>query len=954
MRHDRMSKRIVLRGLVVVAVVAVLAGLALSAERWLPPLLDLAKTESGTLQGIGGMIQIAQAAFLVGAGLVGFFGGRSTLSEPRGGSGTKAEAKNKGGAVAIGGDASGATIITGQSISVSVNASSRSSELEGRSARDPGSRAPPAPATTRVTILIGHFVETPLPEALEMVRRTVRALQASHLQVEVRVDVASIDALRRTAHAGCDLLIYYGHGSADGRLAFQDGLKTYSHLSDSDTLRRLWENLQACFVFACYGERFAIGLPCPWIAFAEPILRLAPRGFMESVVAELATLDLRTAVARARGGAAAEMKSEFADVMRFSAVKLPGIDVAAGAPTLARVSAGLVDHVWLDFESVGKGPIRYPDHDPFVGRLAEIRGMLELPEPRRDGELQRVFWVDGNAGIGKSALVRQLAVQARDLLFHDAGEPIYVLHRYCYAHTQSWQVVPAILEAATKLYGLPAVPISLADLFETLGRRPGKHLWILDDLTYLSAARPDDTSSARELVETIRAVAQTQAVILELVVSARQPAPVGIVRVHLAPLDNLEAVALARAVDALARVQGRAAGDEPDLLGAARLFGIVRENTTHYKRGLWLAVERSMSFGTYADAMSAHGLERLQSNELARAMVQFELQGLEAVAAIHGFDYPGFLRSYFPLVRHCGYFTVGELAAWFGNAFVRNGSHRDEVETVYDIGLTYLSRLGFATPARRDGATVFTLPPNQRLAMRALGDAAADIPRGVPLRGARERLSLALERARSVGLEAERDFLELEEDYRDQLDNPEAAAAVFYSMMSRVEADGIRSGGQVFAETVAIAHQISARYDERRKLYKGDDRDAAAAVTSALVNAGVAHGQQGHPEEALAAYAEVVRRFGDRPEAAIAEQVAKALVYAGITHGQQGHPEEALAAYAEVVRRFGDRPEAAIAEPVATALVNAGITHGQQGHPEEALAAYAEVVRRFGDRPEAA
>ncbi|TAK23069.1 MAG: tetratricopeptide repeat protein, partial [Chloroflexota bacterium] len=81
------------------------------------------------------------------------------------------------------------------------------------------------------------------------------------------------------------------------------------------------------------------------------------------------------------------------------------------------------------------------------------------------------------------------------------------------------------------------------------------------------------------------------------------------------------------------------------------------------------------------------------------------------------------------------------------------------------------------------------------------------------------------------------------------------------------------------------------------------------------------HGQQGHPEEALAAYAEVVRRFGDRPEAAIAEQVAKALVNAGITHGQQGHPEEALAAYAEVVRRFGDRPEAAIAEQVATALV---------------------------------
>ena len=44
------------------------------------------------------------------------------------------------------------------------------------------------------------------------------------------------------------------------------------------------------------------------------------------------------------------------------------------------------------------------------------------------------------------------------------------------------------------------------------------------------------------------------------------------------------------------------------------------------------------------------------------------------------------------------------------------------------------------------------------------------------------------------------------------------------------------------------------------------------------------------------------------------EQVAASLVNKGVTLGRLERPEDAIAAYDEVVSRFGDRPEAGIAE----------------------------------------
>jgi len=89
----------------------------------------------------------------------------------------------------------------------------------------------------------------------------------------------------------------------------------------------------------------------------------------------------------------------------------------------------------------------------------------------------------------------------------------------------------------------------------------------------------------------------------------------------------------------------------------------------------------------------------------------------------------------------------------------------------------------------------------------------------------------------------------------------------------------------------------------------------------ALFNKGVALGQMGKNEAEIAVYDEVVRRYGDAPEAALRERVANALLNKSVALGQMGKNEAEIAVYDEVVRRYGDAPEAALRERVANERV---------------------------------
>ncbi|MDZ7305400.1 MAG: SIR2 family protein, partial [candidate division KSB1 bacterium] len=120
----------------------------------------------------------------------------------------------------------------------------------------------------------------------------------------------------------------------------------------------------------------------------------------------------------------------------------------------------------------------------------------------------------------------------------------------------------------------------------------------------------------------------------------------------------------------------------------------------------------------------------------------------------------------------------------------------------------------------------------------------------------------------------------------------------------------------------------------------GLDAETQVLLARALLRKGYVLGQLNRSEEALAAYDEVLRRFGEATELPLREQVARALVNKGYRLGQLNRSEEELAAYDEVLRRFGEATELPLREQVARALVNKGYRLGQLNRSEEELAAY--------------
>jgi tetratricopeptide (TPR) repeat protein len=736
-----------------------------------------------------------------------------------------------------------------------------------------------------------------LPEAVEMAKAAVRNFQTSGLNVEIRVDVASVVNLQREARRWCDLLLYYGHGSEDGRLAFVDGPQTFAQLTAPLSLGAFWQQLPVCCIFACYGDRFAAALPCPWIAFATPILRHAPRGFLHALLQGLAQRNLREAVEEARAHAEHAMQSPFAEALRVSNVPLPALQIPPGTAVLSRLSPALAGHAEVDFHSVQIGPLSYPDHDPFVGRLEDLRCLWQLPSPYADRALQRIVWVHGDAGMGKSALLRQFAIVVRDLTFHEATEPVYLLHLYGWSCTRPEELEHAICEKATRLYGLETPPTSIAELARHLERRAGTHVWILDDLTYLGI-RPDSTQEAATIVQKIADLARTSAQTLQLVISTRRPPPQ-----HLKHWESIkvEALGFNEAMRLAREVREQAAqpiAEEDIFFGAAQLFRYVGSSTALYKRALLLAVENQISYQAYAAGLAQSGsLDALEAHELSEPMVTYEVQQLEKLEKHHGFDYRAFLRIYYPLVAKASFFTQRELMEWFGAQFHMRESRVPMIETAYRNGLTYLGRLGFLLVEKRTSSGAWSMPPNQRLAMQALSDSEAPLPDTVPLRGVQQRLSLALERTRMGELEALSDLLAMEQDYRPYITDPDASAAVLHVMLIRAEI------AQLFDKTdeaLTIFNNAVELYETHYQDYASDETSASSAISAVLVNKGVRLGALGRSEDAVAVYDEVVARFGIREEVALAEQVARALVNKGGTLGALGRSEDAVAVYNEV------------------------------------------------------
>ena len=162
---------------------------------------------------------------------------------------------------------------------------------------------------------------------------------------------------------------------------------------------------------------------------------------------------------------------------------------------------------------------------------------------------------------------------------------------------------------------------------------------------------------------------------------------------------------------------------------------------------------------------------------------------------------------------------------------------------------------------------------------------------------------------------------------------------------------------QIFSRVGVVGEHAAAiaAYDEVIERFGGSDApDLQELVALAMVSKGDGRVELGEHAAAIAAYDEVIERFGGSDIPDLQVPVAWALIDKGDTQRQRGEYAAAIAAYNEVIERFGGSDAPDLQTLVARAMVDKGDTQRQRGEHAAAIAAYDEVIERFGgsDTPE--
>ncbi|MBF0348097.1 MAG: hypothetical protein HQL81_10560 [Magnetococcales bacterium] len=822
-------------------------------------------------------------------------------------------------------------------------------------------KEPPPPTTPieeagmRVMLLIGHSLEEPLPEAVAMANAFVRVWKDSKLKVELWVEQATRANLRHATLQEMDVLIFYGHGDETGRLIFADG-----PVGASD-LKQEVQGLTLFWVFACHGTTFAKDLPCPWIAFSAPILQTAPQGLLEGWVRNLSHWGPGEALDEAITLCRPHMKSEFLDLLRTSP-DLPTTPFPVGTPKLVWGSPHLFGHSCTDLVAPRSGSILYDRDDPFVGRVSLLKQLTSLPTSLGDQRRQRGIWIHGDAGMGKTAIVHKITAWIEEMAFHsDKEDPITVFQMNCWNHAVLSDLERELRGRLDRCYQLPSTTTTWDELFQHLERRSGCHVWILEDLTYLTDSGPYDkkesiterrliNEAGIRLAETLLERATRKGLTLHLVISARRPGPKDWEHVHVSNLEPDEARALAQRVMTNRWQQG--AWPDRSLSGADRIFDQVGRSTALYKRALILAADQGTGFWEFSERMPQE-MPPGAMGDLVEIMAQFELEQLAELESRYHFKFQYFLKICYSLISRAGYFSISELEQWFGNRFQMEMNTRNDT---YSRAMDYLATLGFlATRSDTEQQTkTYILPPNQRLALHALAEAKESLPDVIPWRGVHERLALAME-----GITSDRpdqiataiaELQRMEHDFVRELDQPEPATAVFTSMnilagiACTIEHDSLKEA--------LIYDKILDLFDRHRASYGNADAPIVEQIARAMFNKGFMLGSIGKSAEAIKVYDDLLQHFAQRNESNIAELVAKAMVNKGVRLGSTGKNTEEIAVYDDLVQHFAMRDESVIAETIARAMYNKGFTLGSIGKSKEAIAVNDDLVRRFAHRDE--
>ena len=134
-------------------------------------------------------------------------------------------------------------------------------------------------------------------------------------------------------------------------------------------------------------------------------------------------------------------------------------------------------------------------------------------------------------------------------------------------------------------------------------------------------------------------------------------------------------------------------------------------------------------------------------------------------------------------------------------------------------------------------------------------------------------------------------------------------------------------------------------------------RDRSANVLSDFLSMALTGKEAGlnRAPEALAAYDEVLSRFGTSDVPAVMNQVGRALIHKGTALLALDRTDEALAALDEAISRFGQSDVPSLVETAAGAFCMKGFMLSVRDRGDDALAALDEAVRRCreNDAPEA-
>ncbi len=163
-----------------------------------------------------------------------------------------------------------------------------------------------------------------------------------------------------------------------------------------------------------------------------------------------------------------------------------------------------------------------------------------------------------------------------------------------------------------------------------------------------------------------------------------------------------------------------------------------------------------------------------------------------------------------------------------------------------------------------------------------------------------------------------------------------------------ISARELFENGLALAESGRLQEAVAAWREFVRRFGESEATDDRNPVSLALVNMGRALKLLNRSEEALAVWDDAAQRFGGNRGPGIPHAVATALVSKAHLHTEENRPLEALAACDEVLLRFRETRIESLQGVLANALIGKSVALMALNRPNEALAACDELLGRFG------